>query len=128
MNGTMECDLCVGHLMLVVAVWLSLQRAKAADHSGSVATSWGEKLRYNPGEDYIVRHGPGDYGVVKNDIFAITYHIPEPERTITEEYFESGSFETFKKPAEVRLAHMLCAVCCDIVCCVLCAVMLRAAC
>ena len=97
----MQCDLCVGHLMLVVAMWLSLQRAKAADHSGSVATSWGEKLRYNPGEDYIVRHGPGDYGVVKNDIFAITYHIPEPERTITEEFFESGSFETFKKPAEV---------------------------
>ena len=47
--------------------------AKLADHSGSVATSWGETLHYNPGEDYIVRHGPGDYGVVKRDIFAKTY-------------------------------------------------------
>ena len=54
-----------------------LKRAKLADDSGSVATSWGEKLHYNPGEDYIVRHGPGDYGVVKKDIFAITYHHPE---------------------------------------------------
>lgn len=47
--------------------------AKLADHAGSVNTSWGEKLNYIPGEDYIVRHGPGDYGVVKKDIFEITY-------------------------------------------------------
>jgi hypothetical protein len=47
--------------------------AKLADHSGSVDTSWGEKLHYNPGEDVIVRHGPNDYGVVKKDIFAQTY-------------------------------------------------------
>jgi hypothetical protein len=47
--------------------------AKLADHSGSVDTSWGEKLYYNPGEDVIVRHGPNDYGVVKKDIFDITY-------------------------------------------------------
>jgi hypothetical protein len=47
--------------------------AKLADHSGSVATSWGEKLHYNPGEDVIVRHGENDYGVVKKDIFAQTY-------------------------------------------------------
>ena len=25
------------------------------------------------GNDYIVRHGPGNYGVVKRDIFAKTY-------------------------------------------------------
>jgi hypothetical protein len=47
--------------------------AKLADHSGSVDTSWGEKLNYKPGEDVIVRHGPNDYGVVKKDIFAQTY-------------------------------------------------------
>ena len=47
--------------------------AKLADHSGSVDTSWGEKLYYNTGEDVIVRHGTNDYGVVKQDIFAQTY-------------------------------------------------------
>ena len=47
--------------------------AKLADHSGSVDTSWGEKLYYNAGEDIIVRHGGNDYGVVKKDIFAQTY-------------------------------------------------------
>ena len=47
--------------------------AKLADHSGSVATSWGEKLHYTPGEDVIVRHGENDYGVVKKDIFTQTY-------------------------------------------------------
>ena len=47
--------------------------AKLADHSGSVDTSWGEKLQYNTGEDVIVRHGENDYGVVKKDIFAQTY-------------------------------------------------------
>jgi hypothetical protein len=47
--------------------------AKLADRSGSVDTSWGEKLHYNPGEDVIVRHGENDYGVVKKDIFAQTY-------------------------------------------------------
>jgi len=50
-----------------------VKRAKIADHSGSVDTSWGEKLHYKPGEDVIVRHGPGDYGVVKLDIFNQTY-------------------------------------------------------
>ena len=47
--------------------------AKLADHSGTVDTSWGEKLHYNPGEDVIVRHGENDYGVVKKDIFVQTY-------------------------------------------------------
>jgi hypothetical protein len=47
--------------------------AKVADHSGSVDTSWGEKLNYNPVEDIIVRHGPNDYGVVKKGIFDTTY-------------------------------------------------------
>ena len=47
--------------------------AKLADHSGTVDTSWGEKLHYNAGEDYIVRHGHNDYGVVKKDIFTQTY-------------------------------------------------------
>jgi hypothetical protein len=47
--------------------------AKVADHSGTVDTSWGQKLQYNPDVDIIVRHGPGDYGVVKREIFDITY-------------------------------------------------------
>lgn len=47
--------------------------AKLADHNGSVDTSWGEKLNYTAGNDYIVRHGPNDYGVVKADIFKQTY-------------------------------------------------------
>jgi hypothetical protein len=37
-----------------------------------VKASWGD-LNYTKGEDYIVRHGAGDYGVVKKDIFAQTY-------------------------------------------------------
>lgn len=47
--------------------------AKVADHDGAVKTSWGETLNYSAGNDVIVRHGPGDYGVVKKDIFAQTY-------------------------------------------------------
>jgi hypothetical protein len=47
--------------------------AKVADHSGSVKTSWGETLHYDPEVDVIVRHGPGDYGVVKADTFKQTY-------------------------------------------------------
>lgn len=47
--------------------------AKLADHDGTVNTSWGDKLNYSSGEDYIVKHGSGDYGVVKKDIFAKTY-------------------------------------------------------
>lgn len=50
-----------------------IKLAKVADHSGTVDTSWGEKLHYDPGVDVIVRHGPNDYGVVKKDIFAMTY-------------------------------------------------------
>lgn len=47
--------------------------AKLADHDGSVPTSWGDVLNYTAGNDYIVRHGPNDYGVVKKDIFQQTY-------------------------------------------------------
>lgn len=50
-----------------------LKLAKLADHDGAVATSWGDKLNYTAGNDYIVRHGSNDYGVVKKDIFAQTY-------------------------------------------------------
>ena len=50
------------------------KHAKLADHDGSVVLKYnGQSLAYNAGEDYIVRHGPGDYGVVKKDIFAQTY-------------------------------------------------------
>ena len=50
-----------------------IKLAKLADHDGSVATSWGETLNYTTVEDYIVRHGNNDYGVVKRDIFTKTY-------------------------------------------------------
>jgi len=50
-----------------------IKLAKLADHSGTVDTSWGEKLHYNPGEDVIVKHGPNDYGVIKLEIFNQTY-------------------------------------------------------
>ena len=46
--------------------------AKLADHDGVLHTSWGD-LNYTAGNDYIVRHGTGDYGAVKKDIFAQTY-------------------------------------------------------
>jgi hypothetical protein len=47
--------------------------AKLADSDGKVKTSWGAELEYKTGEDYIVKHGPGDYGVIKKDIFSQTY-------------------------------------------------------
>lgn len=49
------------------------KKARLADHDGIVNTSWGEPLHYTAGLDYIVRHGPSDYGVVKSDIFQQTY-------------------------------------------------------
>lgn len=54
-----------------------IKTAKLADHDGAVKTSWGETLNYTKGEDYIVRHGSNDYGVVKADIFKQTYHTGE---------------------------------------------------
>jgi hypothetical protein len=54
-----------------------IKLAKLADHNGSVATSWGEVLNYTADNDYIVRHGPSDYGVVKKDIFEKTYAAGE---------------------------------------------------
>ena len=50
-----------------------IKLAKLADHDGAVQTSWGEKLNYTAGNDYIVKHGSGDYGVIKKDIFTQTY-------------------------------------------------------
>lgn len=50
-----------------------IKRARLADHDGKVKTSWGEDLAYSAGEDYIVKHGANDYGVVKKDIFQQTY-------------------------------------------------------
>lgn len=46
--------------------------AKLADHNGVVNASYGN-LAYTQDSDYIVKHGSGDYGVVKADIFAKTY-------------------------------------------------------
>lgn len=49
-----------------------MKTAKVADHNGVIKTSWGD-LAFTKGNDYIVRHGANDYGVVKPDIFAKTY-------------------------------------------------------
>ena len=58
--------------------------AKVADHDGVLHTSWGD-LAYTTCNDYIVRHGPNDYGAVKADIFAKTYHQPGgPQDTLAE--------------------------------------------
>ena len=54
-----------------------LKLAKLADHNGIVNTSWGEPLNYTAGNDYIVKHGTNDYGVVKKDIFSQTYKTKE---------------------------------------------------
>ena len=48
------------------------KQVKLADHDGVLHTSWGD-LTYTKGNDYIVRHGTGDYGAVKLDAFAQTY-------------------------------------------------------
>lgn len=51
-----------------------IKLVKLADHDGYVILQYnGSRLNYTAGEDYIVRHGPGDYGVVKKDIFKQTY-------------------------------------------------------
>ena len=50
--------------------------AKLADHDGVLHTSWGD-LSYTKGNDVIVRHGTGDYGAVKKDIFQQTYDTKE---------------------------------------------------
>jgi hypothetical protein len=50
--------------------------AKLADHDGVLHTSWGD-LSYTKGNDVIVRHGDGDYGAVKLDIFQQTYDTKE---------------------------------------------------
>jgi len=63
--------------------------AKLADHDGVVNTSWGEPLNYTAGNDYIVRHGANDYGVVKKDIFAKTY---VQENTTTEDYRDAARY------------------------------------
>ena len=53
-----------------------LKQARLADHDGKIVTSWGD-LVYTAGNDYIVRHGDGDYGAVKVEVFAKTYN-PKP--------------------------------------------------
>jgi hypothetical protein len=50
--------------------------AKLADHNGVIHTSWGD-LNYTAGNDFIVKHGPNDYGAVKKDIFTQTYDTPQ---------------------------------------------------
>lgn len=64
-----------------------IKTAKIADHTGTVNTSWGEPLKYTAGNDYIIKHGNNDYGVVKKDIFAQTYIIENKEHR-----FKSANF------------------------------------
>jgi len=48
--------------------------AKQATQDGSITTSWGV-LAYRSGQDYVVRHAAGDYGVIASEIFAVTYYL-----------------------------------------------------
>lgn len=50
-----------------------IKTAKLADHSGIIETSLGDKLAYNADEDFIVLHGPNEYGVVKKEVFLKSY-------------------------------------------------------
>ena len=50
-----------------------IKLARLADHNGMVNTSWGEPLYYTAQNDFIVRHGENDYGVIKAHIFYQTY-------------------------------------------------------
>jgi len=61
-----------------------IKTAKLADHDGSVNTSWGATLEYRKGQDYIVRHGANDYGVVKADIFQKTYDTSKANESLGE--------------------------------------------
>ena len=61
-----------------------IKTAKLADHDGSVNTSWGATLEYRKGQDYIVRHGANDYGVVKADIFQKTYDTSKANESLEE--------------------------------------------
>ena len=54
------------------------KQVKLADHDGVLNTSWGD-LQYTAGNDYIIRHGTGDYGAVKKDIFPKTYDVIKEE-------------------------------------------------
>jgi hypothetical protein len=49
--------------------------AKLADHDGVILTEW-NVMYYNNNMDYIIRHGPNDYSVIKKDIFNQTYVVP----------------------------------------------------
>ena len=49
-----------------------IKLAKLADHDGVIHTSWGN-LSYTANNDFIVKHGDGDFGAVKVDIFNQTY-------------------------------------------------------
>ena len=66
-----------------------MKMAKLADHDGVVNTSWGEPLNYTAGNDYIVRHGANDYGVVKKDIFTQTY---VKESATNEDYRDAARY------------------------------------
>jgi hypothetical protein len=47
---------------------------QTAIEPGTIETLEGP-IDYAAGNDYIVRHGPGDFGAVKKDIFAQTYQV-----------------------------------------------------
>ncbi|CAG9265170.1 hypothetical protein PUN4_50019 [Paraburkholderia unamae] len=54
-------------------------RARKMPEAFSVATSSGDTLQGQPG-DWLLEYGPGDWGIVANDIFAQTYvRIQDPD-------------------------------------------------
>lgn len=51
-----------------------LKVAKLADHDGFLQIGH-VQVPYTAGADYIVRHGPKEFSVVKREVFVITYAI-----------------------------------------------------
>jgi hypothetical protein len=56
-------------------------RAWRAERTGSLRTGSGE-LRYRAGRDFIVEHGPRDFGVVRADIFERTFKRVDVDRYV----------------------------------------------
>ena len=88
--------------------------AKLADHDGHVVVDWGsgpQNLEYRKGQDFIVRHGPGDYGVVKKDIFQQTYveyELINHKRKPVDENFADGKKKGKSRPGRAKRAGVDC--------------------
>lgn len=51
--------------------------ARRLDQPTTIAIAAGDPLRGQPG-DWLLQYGPGEYGIVGNDIFSATYELLQP--------------------------------------------------